>query len=348
MKAIVLGEGDYVEVAEVPDARIEDPRDALVSVTVAAICGSDIKAMHHAVTGISPGTIIGHEFVGLVKEVGSGVTCVKPGDRVGTIPAISCGVCAACISGVPQNCDLLSMYGGGPIWGPLGNDGCQAGLVRVPLADLALTVIPDNLPDEEAVLVFDMLGTGYHAAHEANIKVGDAVAVSGCGPVGLCAIQSAWQFGAREVFAIDMYDNRLAVAKQYGGTVVDLRDGDPVGRIMAATDGKGAEVVLEASGNSRAFMDAIRMLAKFGTVSCVGLYRESVDFPIQDLVLRGVHVVMSFGNLSHIPRLMELVKHGRVDLSPLVTHIFALEDAVEAYDLFENHKDQCLKVLLRP
>ena len=348
MKAVVLGQGDYIEVAEVPDARLEQPRDAVVRVTAAAICGSDIKAKHHAVSGIDAGAIIGHEFVGVVKEVGSDVVCFKPGDRVGTVPAISCGVCQACRSAVPQNCDLLSMYGGGPIWGPMGNDGCQAELVRVPLADMALTVIPDSVPDEEAVLVFDMLSTGYHAAHEARIRTGDAVAVAGCGPVGLCAILAAWQFGPRQVFAIDMYDNRLAVAKQYGAVPVDLRAGDPVEQIMAATDGKGVEAVLEASGNAQAFLSATRMIAKFGTISCVGLYSEAVEFPIQELILRGIHVVMSFGNLSHVPRLMELVKHGRVDLRPIVTHSFALDDAPKAYDLFEHHKAQCLKVLLRP
>lgn len=348
MKAVVLGQGDFVEVTHVPDARLEHPRDVLVRVTAAAICGSDIKAKHHMVTGIEAGAIIGHEFVGVVEKVGSDVTGFKPGDRVGTVPAISCGVCPACRLGVPQNCDALSMYGGGPLWGPMGNDGCQAELVRVPLSDMALTVIPATIPDEEAVLVFDMLSTGYHAAYEAGIRTGDAVAVSGCGPVGLCAILAAWQFGPEQVFAIDMYDNRLAMAKRYGATPIDLRAGDPVEQILAATDGKGVEAVLEASGNAGAFLNATRMIAKFGTVSCVGLYTEPVVLPIQELILRGIHVVMSFGNLSHVPRLMRLVEHGRVDLRPLVTHSFALDDAVEAYDLFEHHKDQCLKVLLRP
>jgi alcohol dehydrogenase len=213
---------------------------------------------------------------------------------------------------------------------------------------MALTAIPDEVPDEVAVLVFDMLSTGYHAAHEATIRAGDAVVVSGCGPVGLCAILSAWQFGPRQIFAIDMYDNRLAVAGQYGAVPIDLRAGDPVERIMAATGGRGVEAVLEASGNARAFVDATRMIAKFGTVSCVGLYGEAVEFPIHELILRGIRVVMSFGNLSHVPRLMELVRHGRVDLRPIVTHSFALDDAPRAYDLFEHHKDECLKVLLRP
>jgi alcohol dehydrogenase len=348
MKAVVLGQGDFVEVLDVPEAKIEHPRDVVVRVTAAAICGSDIKAKHHLVTGIEPGAIIGHEFVGVVKEVGSDVTRFKPGDRVGTIPAFSCGVCPACRLGVPQNCDLLSMYGGGPIYGPMGNDGTQAELVRVPLADMALTVLPDSVPDEEAVLVFDMLSTGYHAAYEAHIQTGDAVAVSGCGPVGLCAILAAWQFGPSRVFAIDMYDNRLEVAKRFGATPIDLRAGGAVEQIMAATGGTGVDSVLEASGNAGAFLKATGMIAKLGSVACVGLYTEPVELPIHELILRGIRVAMSFGNLSHVPRLMRLVEQRRVDLRPLVTHSFALDDAVEAYDLFEHHKDQCLKVLLRP
>lgn len=231
---------------------------------------------------------------------------------------------------------------------PMGNDGVQAELVRVPLADLSLTAIPDNVPDEQAVLVIDMLSTGYHAANEARIGTADSVVVSGCGPVGLCAILSAWQFGAKQVFGIDMYDNRLAVARHYGAVPIDLRAGDPVEQILASTDGAGVDVVLEASGNSRGFVNATRMIKKFGTISCLGLFAEPVQFPINGLIFHGIKVVMSLGNLSHVPRLMDLAEHGRVDLGPIATHSFSLDDAVEAYDLFENHKDQCLKVLLRP
>jgi alcohol dehydrogenase len=231
---------------------------------------------------------------------------------------------------------------------PMGLDGVQTELVRVPNADFVLTPIPDNVPDEQAVLVVDMFCTGYHAAHEARIEVGDTVAVSGCGPVGLCAILAAWQFGASRVFAIDLFDNRLAAAEQYGAVPIDIRLGDPVERILAATGGEGVDVVLEASGNTAAFLNATRMIGKNGTVSCVGLFAQPVEFPVQELIYRGIKVVMGLGNLVHIPRLMKLIEHGRVDLTPIGTHCFALADAVEAYDLFEHHKDRCLKVFLRP
>ncbi len=348
MKAVVLADGNRVEVAEVPDARIQRSTDALVRMTVAAICMTDVHIKNGHIPGIAPGTVIGHEFVGVVEEVGSAVTSVKPGDRVDSIPAVSCGVCPACRAATPQNCPELSMYGGGEAMAPMGNDGVQAELVRVPLADLALYAIPDNVPDEQGVLIGDMLSTGYHAANEARIQTGDAVVVSGCGPVGLCAILAAWQFGPRQVFAIDMFDNRLAVAEQFGAVPIDLRAGDPVEQVLAATGGRGADAVLEASGSSKAFQSATRMIRRFGTISCVGLFDEPVEFSINQLIYHGVKVVMSLGNLSHVPRLMDLAKYGRVDVSPIATHTFALDEAVAAYDLFENHKDQCLKVLLKP
>jgi len=283
-----------------------------------------------------------------VEEVGSQVATIKPGDRVNSIPAVSCGVCPACRAATPQNCPDLSMYGGGEAMAPMGNDGVQAELVRAPLADLALCPIPDNVTDEHAVLIGDMLSTGYHAANEAHIGTGDAVVVSGCGPVGLCAIQAAWQFGPRQVLAIDMFDNRLAVAAEFGAMTIDLRSADPVERVLAATDGRGADVVLECSGSSRAFESATKMIRRFGMISCVGLFEQPVEFPIDRLIYHGVKVAMSLGNLSHVPRLMELARHGRIDVSPVATHSLSLDDAVAAYDLFENHKDQCLKVLLRP
>lgn len=348
MKAVVLAEGNRVAVAEVPDARIERSTDVLVRVTLASICMTDVHIKNGGIPGIAPGTVIGHEFVGVVEKAGDDVRRFKPGDRVDSVPAISCGTCGPCRAAVPQNCSELSMYGGGDAMSPMGLEGVQAELVRVPLADLALTAIPDNVPDEQAVLVGDMLSTGYHAANEARIRAGDTVVVSGCGPVGLCAILAAWQFGPKQVYAIDTFDNRLAVAEQYGAIPIDLRAGDPVAQILSATDGQGVEVVLEASGNSQAFVNATRMIGRFGTISCVGLFDKPVEFPIHELIYRGVKVVMSLGNLSHVSRLMELAGSGRVDLSPLATHRFPLADALEAYDLFENHKDQCLKVLLAP
>lgn len=348
MRAVVLEAGQKIAVAEVPDAILKRPTDVVVRVSLAAICMTDVHIKHGGIPGIEPGATLGHEFVGVVEQVGDEVRRFAVGDRVASPPALWCGTCEACKSGTVQNCEQMSMYSGGEFMSPMGLDGVHADLVWVPSADLVLTPIPDSVPDEQALLVIDMFSTGYHAAREANIQTGDTVVVSGCGPVGLCAILAAWQFGPSRVFAVDMFDNRLAVAQQFGAQPIDIRQGDPAEQIAAANGGNGVDVVLEASGNAQAFLAATKMIKRYGTVSCVGLFAEPVEFPIQELIYKGIKLVMGLGNLVHIPKLMKLVEHGRVDLTPVGSHTFALNDAVAAYDLFENHKDQCLKVFLKP
>jgi alcohol dehydrogenase len=348
MRAVVLEEGQRVVVADVADAKLLGSSDVLIRVTLAAICGTDVHIKHGGIPGIEPGAILGHEFVGVVQEAGADVKRFKVGDRIASPPALWCGKCPACQSSTVQNCVEGSMYSGGPFMSPMGLDGVHAELVHAPNADLCLTPIPASVPDEQAILVIDMFSTGYHAAHEAHIETGDAVVVSGCGPVGLCAILAAWQHGPSRVFAVDMFDNRLALAAKYGAVPIDIRQGDPVERILEATGGEGVDVVLEASGTTQGFLSATRMIRRYGTVSCVGLFAQPVEFPVQELIYKGIKVVMGLGNLVHVPKLMKLVEYGRVDLTDIGTHTFALEDAVAAYDLFENHKDQCLKVFLKP
>ena len=348
MRAVVLEEGQRVAVADVADAKLLGSSDVLIRVTLAAICGTDVHIKHGGIPGIEPGAILGHEFVGVVQEAGADVRRFKVGDRIASPPALWCGKCPACQSSTVQNCVEGSMYSGGPFMSPMGLDGVHIELVRATNADLCLTPIPASVPDEQALLVIDMFSTGYHAAHEAHIKTGDAVVVSGCGPVGLCAVLAAWQHGPSRVFAVDMFDNRLALAAKYGAIPIDIRQGDPVERILEATGGEGVDVVLEASGTTQGFLSATRMIRRYGTVSCVGLFAQPVEFPVQELIYKGIKVVMGLGNLVHVPRLMKLVEYGRVDLTDIGTHTFALEDAVAAYDLFENHKDQCLKVFLKP
>lgn len=348
MRAVVLEAGQNIKVAEVPNPRIKRPTDVVVRVSLAAICMTDVHIKHGGIPGIALGSILGHEFVGVVEQVGDDVKRFKVGDRVASPPALWCGTCEACKSATVQNCEQMSMYSGGEFMSPMGLDGVHAESVWVPNADLVLTRIPDSVPDGQALLVIDMFSTGYHAAHEAKIQTGDTVVVSGCGPVGLCAVLAAWQFGPSRVFAVDMFDNRLVVARQFGAQTVDLRQGDAAEQVMAATGGTGVDVVLEASGNAQAFLAAAKMIRRYGTVSCVGLFSQPVEFPIHELIYKGIKVVMGLGNLAHIPRLMRLVERGRVDLTPIGSHTFALDDAVAAYDLFENHKDQCLKVFLKP
>jgi alcohol dehydrogenase len=347
MRAVVLKEGGRLALEDVPEPKILKHDDVIVRVTTATICGSDVHIRHGQIPGISPGTVIGHEFVGVVEEVGSDVVGFRCGDRVAAAATTWCGVCPACRRGEVQHCTNGGVWAGGEFFGK-GLSGAQTEYIRVPYADNCLTRIADHVSDEQAVFVGDVFGTGYHAAYEGRIRTGDTVVIYGCGPIGLGALLSAWQFGPREVFAVDMLDNRLAVARRYGATVLDAREGRVLERIRAATGGQGADVVIEAIGNPVTFAQSLQAVRRGGTLSVVGLFPGPVELPLHELAFYGVRVSMGLANLSRTGQLMALVESGRVDLSSLATHVFPLDQALEAYDLFENHKDQCLKVLLKP
>jgi alcohol dehydrogenase len=347
MKAVVLQPNNQFAIEEVKEPQLTEPTDVLVNVTTTAICGSDIHAKHGLIPGIPPGTIIGHEFVGVITETGTGVKRFKPGDRVAAPAGTWCGTCPACKRKEVQHCENGAVWGGGEIFGR-GLPGAQATYVCVPNADTILTPIPSSIPDEQAIFVGDVFSTGYHAAYEGGIKTGDTVVIFGCGPIGLGALVAAWQFGPKQIFAVDMLDNRLALAEHYGAEAIHAGKDNVLERIQAATNGLGADVAIEAVGNPNAFAQALKAVRRGGHISVVGLFPDAVQLPIQELVYYGVQISMGLGNLSRMDRLMGLIETGRVDLAPLATHRFPLEDALEAYDLFENHKDQCVKVLLTP
>jgi alcohol dehydrogenase len=347
MKAVVLQPDHQLAIEDVKEPQLTHPNDVIVNVTTAAICGSDIHTKHGMIPGVDPGTIIGHEFVGIVGETGTGVTRFKPGDRVAAPAGTWCGNCPACKSKEVQNCLYGRVWGGGEIFGK-GLAGAQTSYVCVPNADVILSPIPSTVPDEQAIFVGDVFSTGYHAAAEGRIKTGDTVVVFGCGPIGLGALVAAWQFGPKQIFAVDMMDNRLALARHYGATPIHAEKDQVLEQIKAATNGLGADVAIEAVGNPNAFAQAIKSVRRGGKISVVGLFPNAVPLPIQELVYYGIQISMGLGNLSRMDKLMGLIETGRVDLRPLATHRFALEDALEAYDLFENHKDQCIKVLLTP
>ncbi len=345
MKAVVLQQDHQLSVEEVSAPQIVDHGDVIVEVTVAAICGSDIHAKHGLIPGYVPGTIIGHEFVGRVVEVGAGVKKFKPGDRVAAPAATWCGTCSFCRRNQVQYCPNGGVWGGGEIFGK-GLPGAQAEFLRIPHADACLTAIPSTITDEQAIFVGDIFSTGFHAAFEGGIETGDTVVVFGCGPVGLAAVVSAWQFGPKQVFAVDMLENRLEMVKHFGATAIHAGQDDVVEIIQKATEGLGADVAIEAVGNPKSFNQAFEVVRRGGQVSVVGLFAEAVQLPLHELVYHGVQISMGLGNLSRMNQLLGLIKTGRVDLTPLITHHFDLDNAIEAYELFENHKDECIKVLI--
>jgi threonine dehydrogenase-like Zn-dependent dehydrogenase len=347
MKAVVLEKIGRLALRDVPEPELRENGDVIVRVTTAAICGSDIHIKHGLLPGVAPGTIMGHEFVGVIEQLGPDVTRFKLGDRVAAPAAVWCGICPACRRGAVQYCANGGVWGGGELFS-LELAGVQTRAVCVPFADVCLTAIPDSVPDEQAVFVGDVFSTGYHASYEGHIEAGDTVAIFGCGPIGLAALVSAWQFGPRQVLAIDVLPNRLALAEHFGGLAIDARQGSVVEQIRKATGGAGADVVIEAIGMPETFSDALQSVRRGGTVSVVGLFAGPVELPLQQLAISGLRLSMGLGNLGRMNQLMALLESGRVDLSPLVTHSFSLHDALEAYDLFENQKEKCIKVLLKP
>ena len=192
-----------------------------------------------------------------------------------------------------------------------------------------------------------LLGRGGES-REGKIQTGDTVVIFGCGPIALGALVSAWQFGPRQIFCVDMLDNRLALAEHYGAIPIDARQGNVVEQIRKATGGEGTDVAIEAIGSPDTFQQALKSVRRGGMVSVVGLFPTAVEFPLNDLAYYGVRLSMGLSNLSRMDQLMSLIELGKIDLSPLVTHTFFLDQALDAYELFESHKDRCIKVLLDP
>ncbi|MEW6261660.1 MAG: alcohol dehydrogenase catalytic domain-containing protein [Thermodesulfobacteriota bacterium] len=346
MKAVVLEPGHKLALKDMPEPKILEQDDIIVKVTTSAICGSDIHIKYGEIP-IPPGTIIGHEFVGTVVEAGPAVTRFKKGDRVGVAAGIWCGYCPACRRGEIQNCLNGAVFGGGLFRGKT-LEGAQAEYVRAPNADMCAIPVPKKVPDEQAILIGDVFSTGYHAAYEGRIKTGDTVAVFGCGPIGLAAVISAHLFGPRRVYAVDVLDNRLALAEKYGAVPIDARRDDAVSQIMAATDLEGVDVAIEAVGLVETFSQAINSIRRGGTVSVVGLFKGFYQMPLPILGLSGLKLSIGLANLSFMGQLMGMLAAGRLDLSAFCTHTFPLSEAMAAYDLFENHKDKCLKAMLKP
>jgi alcohol dehydrogenase len=343
MKAVVLaGVGD-LQVMEVPDAKLVDPGDAVVRVTTTAICGADLFPFHGHTPGFENGTVLGHEFVGVVQSVGPAVSSVQPGARVVSTSTISCGFCPNCRAGRPTQCPDRALFGYSGVYKRL--DGGQAELVRVPVADRCLRVVPDAIADESAVFLADMLPTGYNAVKRADLAIGDVAVVLGCGTVGLMAVLFA-QRVARTVVAVDGIAGRRALAKQFGAQAVtpdDARDA-----IEAATDGLGADGVIEAAGSAGALTAALTYVRGRGTVSVVGAHFDS-DFPLNNALMfeREMTLRVSWGDpFNDRDRLLALLGAGDLDPRPVISHRLPLAEAAEAYRLFDAR--EATKVLLTP
>jgi alcohol dehydrogenase len=320
--------------------------EAVIKVRLTTICGTDI----HIVKGEYPvkaGLTIGHEAVGVIHELGPGLTGYEVGQRVLVGAITPCGQCEPCLGGHTSQC--CGALGG---W-RLGNtiDGAQAEYVLVPYAQANLTVVPDGLKDEEVLLLADIASTGFGAAESGNVRLGDTVAVFAQGPIGLCATLGAKLRGAAEVFVVDSEPHRLSTAKLFGATHTFLAGAKPVDMIMAHTAGRGVDVAIEALGVQETFESALRVVRPAGTLSSVGVYSGHLRIPLEafgaGLADKTIATTLCPGGKERMRRLMRLVEARRIDLLPLLTHTFDFEAIAEAYDLFTNRKDDVLKVAIR-
>jgi 2-desacetyl-2-hydroxyethyl bacteriochlorophyllide A dehydrogenase len=342
MLAVTFQEPGRVAVEERPEPEPIAADDAVVRVDASGICGSDLHIFHGRVQ-IEPGFTIGHEYVGTVVAAGDGVNTIAVGDRVlGTFHS-ACGHCFFCRKGVFQKCDESRVFGHGKTLGAL--QGTQAEQVLVPHANLTLRNVPDGLSDDAALFAGDVMGTGYHAVVAAGLEPGDAVAVVGLGPVGLCAIMAARVAGAARVVAIDMVPERLEVARSLGAEPVHLTEEDPRAAVKAATDGRGVDIAVEAVGNGQALDLACRLARKAGTVSVVGVHAERTEVHMGVVWIKNLRLVTGHANvMGHLDPVLSLMAAGRLDPTPLVTHHMKLADAQEAYETYAGHK--ALKIVL--
>ena len=292
-----------------------------------------------------PGTILGHEFVGIVEKIGAGVKGVRPGDRVAVNVETFCGECYFCKRGYVNNC--TDEHGGWALGCRI--DGGQSEYVRIPFADNGLTKIPDLVTDEAALFTGDLLSTGYWGAALAEIKPADTVAVLGAGPTGLCTLMCARLYGPARVIAVDVSDERLELAKARGLADVTL---NPLSRnveqeILRLTDGRGADAVLEAAGGRDTFQTAWKIARPNAVVCVVAMYGEAQTLPLPDMY--GKNLVFKTGGVdaSCCGQIMELIRVGRLDTGCLITHRTTLDHIMEAYDVFENKKDHVIKYAIK-
>lgn len=385
MKAVVFHKQKDVRVDTVKDPGIEEAGDVVLKVTSTAICGSDLHIYNGVFPQIKP-MVLGHEFMGIVEEVGAGVDHLRVGDRVVVPFPISCGSCHFCNISLPTHCEnsnpenygpeggLLKGKGGGlfgytDLYG--GYSGGQAEYVRVPYANFGPRKVPDNLTDDQALFLTDIFPTGWSSIDWAELKGGETVVVWGCGPVGIMAMKSAWLKGAGRVIGVDVLDYRLAKAKMTANVeTINYNDGDAVEKIRAMTGGYGADVCVDAVGmeaersvwtkalnviqgeigTMRVLERCLDAVRRGGVVTVVGVYGSPYDnFPLHQWFDKGIKIMGGQAPVhNYIDHLIDLVQTGKVVLEDIITHTVPLSDASKMYEIFNNKEDGCVKVVLKP
>jgi threonine dehydrogenase-like Zn-dependent dehydrogenase len=388
MRAVVWEGKNHVAVTHKPDPEIVNPRDAIVQVTLTAICGSDLHLYNGFIPTMKSGDVLGHEFMGEVVEVGREVKNLAKGDWVVVPFAIACGRCFFCQRDLWSLCDntnpnasmadMVYGYSGAGLFGYShmygGYPGGQAEFVRVPFADVGPIKIYEDLRDEQVLFLSDIFPTGYMAAENCDIRPGDTVAVWGCGPVGLFAIKSALMLGAERVIAIDRFRERLRKAQECGAETINYSEADVFEVLKESTGGHGPDSCIDAVGmeshgvGAAHFYDrakqalmletdrpeplrqAIHACRKGGTVSVPGVYGGFIDkFPIGAAFAKGLTIKMGQTHVhKYMKPLLEKIRRGEIDPSFVVSHTFPLDEAPLAYRMFRNKEDECMKVVMKP
>lgn len=350
MKALVYHGPRAKAWQEVPDPVIRKPTDAIVRVETTTICGTDLHILKGDVPAVTDGRILGHEGVGTITEVGSAVTALSVGDRVIISCISACGKCIYCKKGVYSHC--RADEGAPGIGWVLGHliDGTQAESVRVPFAETSLYRLPDGMPADEAVLVSDILPTGFEIGVQyGQVKPGDVVAVVGAGPVGLAAITTAGLYGPSRVIAIDLDPNRVEQAKRFGASDgVVASEPDWKDQVLALTDGLGVDVSIEAVGLPATWNMALSIVRPAGHVANVGVHGKPVEFPLERVWIDNLTITTGLVNTDSSAMLVKLLAQKKLDVARFISHRFALSDIIDAYDTFGRAPEtKALKVILQ-
>ena len=354
MKAAIFVEPGRIVLDQKPVPDV-GPLDALIRITTTTICGTDI----HILKGeypVAKGLTIGHEPVGVIEKIGAAVTGVHEGQRVIAGAITPSGSSNACLCGYHSQDGAGTKHGWKPMGGwKFGNtiDGCQAEFVCVPDAMVNLCPVPDGLTDEQVLMCPDIMSTGFSGAESGDIRIGDIVAVFAQGPIGLCATAGAKLKGATTIIVVDAVAERLAMSRKLGADfTVDFNKVNPVEEIMRITDGRGVDVAIEALGTPGTFEAALRVLRPGGTLSSLGVYSSDLTIPLGAFSAGlGDHKIVTTlcpGGKERMRRLMEVIASGRVDLTPLVTHRYKLDDIEKAYELFAHQRDGVMKIAITP
>ena len=343
MKALVYKGPGEKALENRPKPEITAPTDAIVTITKTTICGTDLHILKGDVPSCQPGRILGHEGVGIIDQIGSGVTTFKPGDRVLISCISACGKCVYCRKNMYSHCTT-----GGWI---LGNtiDGTQAEFVRIPYADTSLYLIPEGADEEALVMLSDILPTGFECGVlNGKVQPGSTIAIIGAGPVGLAALLTAQLYSPAEIIVIDLDDNRLAVAKRFGATsVINSADGKALETVMKITGDRGVDTAIEAVGIPATFELCTTIIAPGGTIANVGVHGTKVDLHLENLWDRNVTITTQLVNTVSTPMLLNVVGAHKIDPKMLITHHFKLDNILDAYETFAHAANtQALKVII--